>query len=236
MGVNHLEGHVYSLWLVDGAPEVHFPVLVLIVSGGHTELVLMTGHGQYQRLGGTLDDAAGEAFDKVARMLGLSYPGGPSIEKAARNGNPAAYTLSARLAGRHLGLLVQRAEDGRAVRSAPAAARRAGGARAGAARPGARAAPGGQLPGRHRGRAGGQDRGGGQALSGVTEIFVAGGVSANRTLKAEFERRAPVPVRVPPLVLCTDNAAMIAAAANFRFLAGQRDALDMDAMPNWKLT
>ena len=70
----------------------------------------------------------------------------------------------------------------------------------------------------------------------ATEIFVAGGVSANQALKAEFERRASCPVRTPPLVLCTDNAAMIAAAANFRFLAGQRDALDIDAMPNWKLT
>jgi N6-L-threonylcarbamoyladenine synthase len=79
LGVNHLEGHVYSLWLVENAPEVRFPVLVLIVSGGHTELVLMTGHSQYQRLGGTLDDAAGEAFDKVARLLGLGYPGGPAI-------------------------------------------------------------------------------------------------------------------------------------------------------------
>jgi N6-L-threonylcarbamoyladenine synthase len=70
---------------------------------------------------------------------------------------------------------------------------------------------------------------------GATEIFVAGGVSANQALKAEFERRAPVPVRAPPLALCTDNAAMIAAAANFRYLAGQRDALDMDALPNWRL-
>jgi N6-L-threonylcarbamoyladenine synthase len=69
----------------------------------------------------------------------------------------------------------------------------------------------------------------------VTEIFVAGGVSANKTLKAEFERRASVPVRVPPLILCTDNAAMIAAAGNFRYLAGQRDALDMDVIPNWRL-
>ncbi|MCC6190217.1 MAG: tRNA (adenosine(37)-N6)-threonylcarbamoyltransferase complex transferase subunit TsaD, partial [Anaerolineales bacterium] len=91
LGINHLEGHVYSLWLVEGAPEVRFPVLVLIVSGGHSELVLMAGHGQYQRLGGTLDDAAGEAFDKVARLLGLPYPGGPSLEAAARGGNPAAF-------------------------------------------------------------------------------------------------------------------------------------------------
>jgi len=91
LGINHLEGHVYSLWLVENAPPVTFPVLSLIVSGGHTELILMTGHGQYQRLGGTLDDAAGEAFDKVARLLGLPYPGGPSIEQAAQSGSPTAF-------------------------------------------------------------------------------------------------------------------------------------------------
>ena len=73
------------------------------------------------------------------------------------------------------------------------------------------------------------------AAHGATEIFVSGGVSANQALAAEFQRRSPLPVRVPPLALCTDNAAMIAAAANFRFLSGQRDALDMDAMPNWRL-
>ncbi|MGQ0604351.1 MAG: tRNA (adenosine(37)-N6)-threonylcarbamoyltransferase complex transferase subunit TsaD, partial [Anaerolineales bacterium] len=94
IGVNHLEGHVYSLWLVEDAKEVEFPVLVLIVSGGHTELVLMKSHGQYERLGGTLDDAAGEAFDKVARLLGLAYPGGPAIEAVSREGNPAAYKFS----------------------------------------------------------------------------------------------------------------------------------------------
>ena len=94
--VNHLEGHVYSNWLDTGAvgPTARagdrFPVLVLIVSGGHTELVLMTAHGHYERLGGTLDDAAGEAFDKVARLLDLGFPGGPAIERAAQGGNPRA--------------------------------------------------------------------------------------------------------------------------------------------------
>ena len=97
--VNHLEGHVYSNWLDTGAvgPTAsagdRFPVLVLIVSGGHTELVLMTAHGRYERLGGTLDDAAGEAFDKVARLLDLGFPGGPAIERAAQGGDPARYPL-----------------------------------------------------------------------------------------------------------------------------------------------
>ena len=86
--MNHIEGHIYSLWLTEAAPEIEFPVMTLVVSGGHTDLYLMTDHLTYQYLGGTLDDAAGEAFDKVGRLLGLPYPGGPAIDAAARNGNP----------------------------------------------------------------------------------------------------------------------------------------------------
>ncbi len=91
LGINHLEGHVYSLWLGETNRAIRFPVLVLIVSGGHSELLLMQDHGQYERLGGTLDDAAGEAFDKVGRLLGLPFPGGPNIERAAQQGNPTSY-------------------------------------------------------------------------------------------------------------------------------------------------
>src|SRR5512140_3206592 len=89
VGVNHIEGHLYSLWLTDAADKIVFPVLCLIVSGGHSELLLMSQHGQYQLIGDTLDDAAGEAFDKVGCVLGLFYPGGPVIEQAAENGKPA---------------------------------------------------------------------------------------------------------------------------------------------------
>ena len=91
LGINHLEAHLYSIWLVEGEPEPSFPLLGLIVSGGHTELVLMRDHLTYQRLGGTLDDAAGEAFDKVARLLGLAYPGGPAIQEAAEKGDPESF-------------------------------------------------------------------------------------------------------------------------------------------------
>src|SRR5512139_3036739 len=108
VAMNHLEGHLYSNWLDEGGeidqatllqpslPDLDrlgraFPLLILIVSGGHTELILMRQHGRYERLGATLDDAAGEAFDKVARLLGLSYPGGPAIQQAAESGNPSAF-------------------------------------------------------------------------------------------------------------------------------------------------
>ena len=77
LGINHIEGHIYSLWLTEAADAITFPIVTLVISGGHTELYLMTDHGRYQWLGGTLDDAAGEAFDKVGRLLGLPYPGGP---------------------------------------------------------------------------------------------------------------------------------------------------------------
>jgi len=92
LGVNHLEGHIYANWLVEG-PEPKFPALCLVVSGGHTDLVFMRGHGQYQRLGGTRDDAAGEAFDKVGRLLGLPFPGGPHVAKAAEQGGPSDLKL-----------------------------------------------------------------------------------------------------------------------------------------------
>ncbi len=234
IGVNHLEGHVYSLWLAEPEREIRFPVLILIVSGGHTELVLMTGHGQYQRLGGTLDDAAGEAFDKVARLLGLPYPGGPSLERSAHEGNPTAYkfprawlegTWDFSFSGLKTAVLyeVKKTRYGTPLTPEieppdPALVPHLAAS--------FQAALVDVLVGKTVMAA---------KQFAVTEIFVAGGVSANQALKAEFQARSPTPVRVPPLILCTDNAAMIAAAANFRYLAGQRDALDMDALPNWRL-
>jgi N6-L-threonylcarbamoyladenine synthase len=108
VGVNHLEGHVYSPWVYDAGetvpPEPQFPLLALLVSGGHTELNLMNNHLTYQRLGSTLDDAAGEAFDKVARLLGLPYPGGPSIQRAAEEGDSNRFRFP-RLAERDLTFL-----------------------------------------------------------------------------------------------------------------------------------
>jgi N6-L-threonylcarbamoyladenine synthase len=235
IGVSHLEGHLYSLQLIAGAETIQFPVMCLIVSGGHTELVLMNEQLAYQRLGGTVDDAAGEAFDKVGRMLGLPYPGGPHVEKIAKEGNAEAFkfprswlegTNDFSFSGlktavlRELKKLVPTL---RAGEDAPPAA-----------------APIADLAASFQAAAV-------EVLTTKTvnaarefsakEIFIAGGVSANKVLQSEMSRRSDgIPVRFPPLILCTDNAAMIAAAGYQRFIAGQRDSLDIDVKPNWKLS
>jgi N6-L-threonylcarbamoyladenine synthase len=233
LGINHLEAHIYSAWLAPEGPEPVFPLLALIVSGGHSELALMTDHLEYHRLGGTLDDAAGEAFDKVARMLGLPYPGGPAIEKAARLGNPQAFRFPrARLEGSwdfsFSGLKTAVLREVRALQPD---------IEAGVDRPGP-GLPIADLAASFQAAV--ADALVGKAIAAAEEfdaqmILVAGGVSANSRLRASFEDRAAVPVRFPPLRLCTDNAAMIAAVGHRRFLAGQRDALDIDVLPTWPL-
>jgi N6-L-threonylcarbamoyladenine synthase len=245
VGVNHLEGHVYSLWLVQGAPDVRFPVLCLIVSGGHTELVLMTDHGQYRRLGGTIDDAAGEAFDKVARLLRLGYPGGPAIEQAAQWGNHNAFNFTrARTEGEYdfsfsglkTAVLREVQRYGPVDMSAPAApaspARSAG-------PPRASDVPVADLAASFQDAA--VDMLVEKAVAAaeayeVSDIFLAGGVSANKALRQAMSQATRRPVRYPPLILCTDNAAMIAACGYFRYQAGQRDSWDLDVVPNLKLT
>ncbi|NWG18396.1 MAG: tRNA (adenosine(37)-N6)-threonylcarbamoyltransferase complex transferase subunit TsaD [Chloroflexi bacterium] len=238
LGINHLEGHVYSLWLTEPNREIKFPVLVLIVSGGHTELLLMEDHGQYRRLGGTLDDAAGEAFDKVGRLLGLPFPGGPNIERAAMMGNAIAYkfprakrddSYDFSFSGLKTAVL-------REVTVPPASGepRRRG-----------------ETP-RLRADVSINDVAASfqDALVSalvdktaraakayqVTEILLAGGVSANQVLRQRMRAEAGLPVRYPPLNLCTDNAAMIAAAGFYRYRAGLRHGLELDVKPMWPLT
>jgi N6-L-threonylcarbamoyladenine synthase len=233
LGINHLEAHLYSIWLVEEEVEPEFPLLGLIVSGGHSELVLMRDHLTYERLGGTLDDAAGEAFDKVARLLGLAYPGGPAIQAAADKGDAQAFKLPrAWLEGTwdfsFSGLKTAVLREVRARQPDLAAAVEP-------PRPGlpiADLAASFQmavvdvLVSKTLAAA---------AAFDAREILVAGGVSANRALRQAFQERSSLPVRVPPLSLCTDNAAMIAAVGHRRYLAGQRDALDIDVLPNWPL-
>jgi len=231
IGVNHLEGHIYSAWVY--SPETirppsvpKFPMVALLVSGGHTELNLISGHLTYKRLGCTLDDAAGEAFDKVARLLGLAYPGGPSIQKSAEMGNPQAFSFPrARLEGSWnfsfsgLKTSVLRAvrkleEEGKPIPVDDLAAS-------------FQAAAVDALVSKTLQAA--------QSYN-AKSILVAGGVSANQALRAAFLAQSGIPMHIPSLSLCTDNAGMIAAAGYYRYVHGQRDGLDMDVLPNWPLS
>ncbi|MBM2809247.1 MAG: tsaD [Chloroflexi bacterium] len=226
VGVNHLEGHIYANWLAPASEEhrppaePEFPLLCLVVSGGHTDLVLMRGHGDLTRLGRTRDDAAGEAFDKVARILGLGFPGGPIIQKAAESGDPKRYPLPrAWLKGSwdfsFSGLktaalrLVQSFPEGEVSVSDVAAAFQESVADVLSTKT-AQAAT--ELNAR--------------------QVAVAGGVAANSALRAMVQERSPVPVRLPPLKYCTDNAAMIGSAGYYRYLAGVRSDLTTDVSAN----
>ena len=236
LGINHIEGHVYSLWLVERPTPIQFPVLVLIVSGGHSELLLMAGHGEYVMLGNTLDDAAGEAFDKVGRMLSLPYPGGPSIQNAATLGSTSAYNFARPMADDSFNFSFSGLKTAvmRAVQQAPASGKRTRGVES-------------MEPGKLKAEVNVNDVAASfQAAAvqmlvdktikaarayDVTEILMAGGVSANSLLREELMKAAIRPVSYPPLRLCTDNAAMIAAAGYFRYLAGHRSSLELDVLP-----
>jgi N6-L-threonylcarbamoyladenine synthase len=217
-GVNHLEAHIYANWISCQKPE--FPLLCLIVSGGHSDLVLMRDHGDYVVLGRTRDDAAGEAFDKAARILGLGYPGGPAIDKEAVKGTASIELPRAWLKGTNdfsfSGLktaLLRLVEGGKISNIADAAASFQ------------------------------------EAIIDVLvtktitsakqyrvkQILLSGGVAANRRLRQHLVASSPIPVLVPEPILCTDNAAMIAACGYFRFQAGMTDGLDMDVVPSLKL-
>ncbi|MFQ5575580.1 MAG: tRNA (adenosine(37)-N6)-threonylcarbamoyltransferase complex transferase subunit TsaD [Anaerolineae bacterium] len=240
IGINHLEGHVYSNWLaVDGpAAAITFPALCLIVSGGHTELVLAHDHGRYQALGRTIDDAAGEAFDKSARLLGLGYPGGPAAQQAAMGGNPAAFKLPRAKTRRPYDFSFSGLKTAvlRVVQRYTTTIKKPADATHNTAPPpglpvqnlaaGVQAAIVDALVDKTRAAV--------EAFA-VDTVLVAGGVSANIHLQHQMTRRLKCEVRFPPLPLCTDNAAMIGAAAHWRFLAGEVSGLDLEVTPNLKL-
>ena len=217
-GVNHLEGHIYASWLTGDRPV--FPLVCLIVSGGHTDLVLMKGRGDYTRIGGTRDDAAGEAFDKAARMLGLGYPGGPVIQKAAAEAVTPVHLPRAWLKGTNdfsfSGLktaLLRLVEAGEVASPADAAA-------------GFQEAVVDVLVTKTVAAA---------AEYRARQIILAGGVAANRRLRERLVAVSPLPVVIPEPALCTDNAAMIAACGGRRFESGLADGLDIDVLPGLRL-
>jgi N6-L-threonylcarbamoyladenine synthase len=226
LGINHLEGHIYANWLeaTPASPiENPFPLIALIVSGGHSEIVLMRGHNDYQMLGRTLDDAAGEAFDKVARLLGLSYPGGPAIQEAAKDGAPDAFKLPrAWLRGTYdysfsglktAALHLVQSFEGKRLPVADIAAS-------------FQAAITDVLVEKTVSAA---------SEFGAHQILLAGGVAANTRLRKSMLARADVPVLIPPPKLCVDNGAMIASAAWWHLERGERSGWDLDVVPSLQI-
>ncbi|MFN3521295.1 MAG: tRNA (adenosine(37)-N6)-threonylcarbamoyltransferase complex transferase subunit TsaD [Phenylobacterium sp.] len=229
VAVNHLEGHAVSARL--GA-HVAYPFLLLLVSGGHCQLLAVEGVGACRRLGSTMDDAAGEAFDKIAKALGLPYPGGPALERLAEGGDPERYPLPRALLGREgcdfsfSGLKTAAARLAEGARSDQDRADLAAAVQAAITR---------QLAERseramalfsreHEGR--------------DLRFVVAGGVAANRTVRGRLEAAAQAhgfAFSAPPLAYCTDNAAMIALAGAERLSLGLSDPLDAPARPRWPL-
>jgi N6-L-threonylcarbamoyladenine synthase len=271
IGMNHLEAHIYANWVrpagelppapgartgaaVEGEEwpgDPPFPLLALVVSGAHSELVYIPRHGHYELLGQTRDDAAGEAFDKVARVLGLGYPGGPAIQRAATERDTAQanpYTLPrAWLPGTYdfsfSGLktaVAQMVEGAQAGEVEPGASRYA---RAGAAL----GAGGIRVPDLAAAfqeavvdvLATKTERA--AEAYGVREVLLAGGVAANLSLRERLAHDLAggtphgIALRYPPVALCTDNAAMIGAAAYFHVRLGERSGYDLDVRPNLQL-
>jgi N6-L-threonylcarbamoyladenine synthase len=233
LGVHHLEGHLLSPFLSADPPE--FPFIALLVSGGHTQLMRVDGVGRYELLGETIDDAAGEAFDKSAKLMGLPYPGGPGLSRLAEQGNPAAYKLPRPLlhsgdldfsfAGLKTAVLTQSQKIGPAAHTegAPERADLAASTQAAIVEVLVKKSM--------------------TALktSGMKRLVVAGGVGANRELRAQLNAacaKARVRVHYPELHLCTDNGAMIAMAAAMRLQAGAQTAearYSFDVKPRWPL-
>ncbi|MGG0029552.1 tRNA (adenosine(37)-N6)-threonylcarbamoyltransferase complex transferase subunit TsaD [Bacillus safensis subsp. osmophilus] len=226
VGVHHIAGHIYANQLVD---ELEFPCLALVVSGGHTELVLMKEHGSFEVIGETLDDAAGEAYDKVARTMGLPYPGGPHIDRLAYEGEPTiklprawleegSYHFSfSGLKSAVINTLHNASQKGETIAPENLAAS-------------FQASVIEVLVGKTLKAA---------EAYGVKQVVLAGGVAANKGLRealtSAFTKLPDVKVIIPPLSLCTDNAAMIAAAGTVAFEKGIRGDMAMNGQPGLPL-
>ena len=221
VAVNHLEGHIYANWLTGEVPRL--PALCLIVSGGHTDMVVMEDHGNYRRIGNTVDDAAGEAFDKVARLMKLGFPGGPAIQEKARESTNGSLRLPrAKLRTPYdfsfsgLKTKVSRLVEGKEGEAPPTAELAAAFQDAVV-----------------------------DALVvktlrateefSVREILLSGGVAANLLLRQTLAERSSLPVRVPPVPLCTDNAAMIGSCAFYQMQQGCDASLGYDIQPGLRI-
>ena len=226
IGVNHLEGHVFANFLTD--PELEPPFMALVVSGGHTALLKVTGYNSFEMLGQTRDDAAGEAFDKIARVMGLQYPGGPEIEKLALGGNPhaiefpvakldAPYEFSfSGLKSAVINYLHNQEQAKREINRADVAASFQYAVTNALVQKAVRA----------------------MKDTGLKKIVLAGGVSANKTLQTTLAKAMSdigAELVAPMPILCTDNAVMIACRGYFMYQAGMESPLDLNAVPSLKL-
>jgi N6-L-threonylcarbamoyladenine synthase len=228
--VNHLEAHALTARL---SHDVACPYLLLLVSGGHCQLLLVRGVGDYRRLGTTIDDAVGECFDKSAKLLGLGYPGGPRLERAALNGNPAAFPLPRPMLGREgcdfsfSGLktavrqlvATQKVMETSFIADAAASLQMA-------------------IADILADRTGNALQLLGNENQNVTALVVAGGVAANQTIRTRLTALAAdhnLPFVAPPLELCTDNGVMVAWAGLERLRLGLTDGLDFASRPRWPL-
>jgi N6-L-threonylcarbamoyladenine synthase len=222
IGINHLEGHLFAPLLE--ARDLQWPLMTLLVSGGHSLIVLQPGPGEHEVLGETIDDAAGEAYDKVARWLGLGYPGGPEIDRLAKEGSPSAMKLPVSMIGDDFDLsfsglktaVVRATEAHREIELADVAAS-------------FQAALSEQLLRKLR-----------LALERheVAGVALAGGVAANSALRAgvtQLAKEFGLVVHLPTMAMCTDNAAMIAAAGLHRLATSGPSPLELSARPNWQL-
>ncbi len=235
VGINHLEGHVYAAWLeedIDPEDRLGFPLMCLITSGGHTDLILMEGHGRYRLIGRTRDDAAGEAFDKAARVLGLGFPGGPEIQRVAEGAKGVEPDLprpsirnSLDFSFSGLKTAVLRRAETKGMYPPP---------ESGELDPvevsevafafqeaivDAMVIRTVQAMKKHK----------------VNGLILGGGVAANSLLRKEMAARSPVDVVVPSPHLCTDNGAMIGAAAYFTLRSGDLRQWDLDVSPSLRL-